>query len=1031
MSAHAGRARLLGAALCFAFAVGILAEGSFAYDTSTGTKPEVQAKRVVNTQTHPISDFAIIREAGGRCEEIADIINDQLGMSLPCTTLALRNDNADQIVLGDLSNATIASAAALFNMNAIDLGKEGYNLYSMPNPRSTNGSWIVFILAAADCAEGIYRGACTLVDLVETSGTDAIGNFRIRDYPDRPFRGIMHWIGSVGVSSGASWVQAKKDSLERISGWGCNAVSLGVSDFWRMDDADASGQNLLGRWMNETAYWSRYYGMEPIPEVWHLPYALRWNHPLWREGELIKDEAFGVGTDSLLYPLVTPFDNVACNMDLETGTSWPSLWERDASGAWSYITGSGDDYVRFSRPSGTGLAPCLYQSLSASLLQPRSYYVLQCKFSNVTDSGNGWYIGIFVKKDGVWKPIFHEKVDNCPEASMTKDYFFWTPPTEAQAPSGYLDGPFCTDSNFFHSYWDGVSDVKVQLYSATTGQSTLDLHSFFLERRAGALRNVMLDPTDGLELVVTDTSGTPFYEGSDYEVLSPPQSPDWGMRTERYVNGNLVDNTTSIRWIGSGTPPSRVLVSYTAGVPEDWSSEGQKTTVCMKNPAYLDCVRGVLESFYKSYTVDVGGLTSYALNPKYLDLRIDEVRGTNRCGRCADFDAGGNEIQDNDTHLLGWITTIQDMLDDLKATYPAAGETKLIASDNMLSRYRNGKYADYQYQFGGPWGGVSVDLLADLQGVDNDILFSMTHVDLANLARSLGWPRLECAPGQDNVFVIGTMQSMSGSTQDYPEDWAPSSTWYEEDAVGFSSVGYSEHHTEIERRLIDYAWKRYAHPDATMQAYYPIEFVTDDVGGRTINIGRGTSASFAPFGNPEARDSTLAGWTTSWASIWWGGGTPQNVLSSLNKSLVSHTFSTNGEFNITLDVRVVPPGGGTAIAQFATIVVNVSDIIPIDPVQEHPEPVAFGVRSIAPNPFNPATRIRFGLREPGEVHLAIYDVEGRRVATLIDNRGMPAGAHTITWNGTNGNGARVASGVYFVRLKQAQNVQTKKVVLLR
>ena len=69
----------------------------------------------------------------------------------------------------------------------------------------------------------------------------------------------------------------------------------------------------------------------------------------------------------------------------------------------------------------------------------------------------------------------------------------------------------------------------------------------------------------------------------------------------------------------------------------------------------------------------------------------------------------------------------------------------------------------------------------------------------------------------------------------------------------------------------------------------------------------------------------------------------------------------------------------------------------------------------APNPFNPATDLRFTLDRDGRVALAIYDARGRRVRTFPD-AAYPAGDHALRWNGRDDTGRQVASGVYEVRL---------------
>lgn len=84
----------------------------------------------------------------------------------------------------------------------------------------------------------------------------------------------------------------------------------------------------------------------------------------------------------------------------------------------------------------------------------------------------------------------------------------------------------------------------------------------------------------------------------------------------------------------------------------------------------------------------------------------------------------------------------------------------------------------------------------------------------------------------------------------------------------------------------------------------------------------------------------------------------------------------------------------------------------------------------APNPFNPATVIRFALPAEGSVELAVYDVRGARVRTLSDAV-MPAGYHEVRWNGRDERGRGVASGVYYLRLALQGEVRTHRVALLK
>lgn len=84
-----------------------------------------------------------------------------------------------------------------------------------------------------------------------------------------------------------------------------------------------------------------------------------------------------------------------------------------------------------------------------------------------------------------------------------------------------------------------------------------------------------------------------------------------------------------------------------------------------------------------------------------------------------------------------------------------------------------------------------------------------------------------------------------------------------------------------------------------------------------------------------------------------------------------------------------------------------------------------------PNPMQGRTDLTFSLARGGVVDLSIFDLTGRRVATLL-HEFRPAGTHAAAWSGRNDRGQRCVSSVYFVRLTSPdQRVITKKVVLDR
>lgn len=83
-----------------------------------------------------------------------------------------------------------------------------------------------------------------------------------------------------------------------------------------------------------------------------------------------------------------------------------------------------------------------------------------------------------------------------------------------------------------------------------------------------------------------------------------------------------------------------------------------------------------------------------------------------------------------------------------------------------------------------------------------------------------------------------------------------------------------------------------------------------------------------------------------------------------------------------------------------------------------------------PNPFNPTTSFTLVVPEPTRARVDIFDASGRVVTTLLDGS-VAAGETPLVWNGTNGAGAPVRSGVYFARMTAGDRVETRKLTLVR
>jgi len=83
-----------------------------------------------------------------------------------------------------------------------------------------------------------------------------------------------------------------------------------------------------------------------------------------------------------------------------------------------------------------------------------------------------------------------------------------------------------------------------------------------------------------------------------------------------------------------------------------------------------------------------------------------------------------------------------------------------------------------------------------------------------------------------------------------------------------------------------------------------------------------------------------------------------------------------------------------------------------------------------PNPFNLETKLFFQLTATKQVNLAIYDVLGKKVRTLVNSE-MTSGSHQVIWDGKDELGNVVSSGIYMYQLKTNENLSTLKMLLIK
>ena len=151
---------------------------------------------------------------------------------------------------------------------------------------------------------------------------------------------------------------------------------------------------------------------------------------------------------------------------------------------------------------------------------------------------------------------------------------------------------------------------------------------------------------------------------------------------------------------------------------------------------------------------------------------------------------------------------------------------------------------------------------------------------------------------------------------------------------------------------------------------------------------------------------------------------PQHAAWLIDKDLkISRNLRKNNQYAVA--------GNGEQYPKRLTLIVGKEDYLNEKLKDFQVLPASYQLFQNFPNPFNPATTIRFSLPNPEKVTLKVYDMLGKEVRTLIDNASREAGYHAVVWDGRNAIGAKAASGVYFIWLQAPQFAKTRKMLMLQ
>jgi len=150
--------------------------------------------------------------------------------------------------------------------------------------------------------------------------------------------------------------------------------------------------------------------------------------------------------------------------------------------------------------------------------------------------------------------------------------------------------------------------------------------------------------------------------------------------------------------------------------------------------------------------------------------------------------------------------------------------------------------------------------------------------------------------------------------------------------------------------------------------------------------------------------------------------TPITVESNVTHKLQPNWVDLEGEpIMILIDVD------GDGIYDDTTLADIVTDI---DDETGSALPDEYELGQNYPNPFNPSTTIHYSLPRTSDIVLEVINALGQKVRTLVD-KNQPAGEYSVVWDGTGENGNRVASGIYFYRLRTGDRTKTRKMLLLK
>ena len=205
--------------------------------------------------------------------------------------------------------------------------------------------------------------------------------------------------------------------------------------------------------------------------------------------------------------------------------------------------------------------------------------------------------------------------------------------------------------------------------------------------------------------------------------------------------------------------------------------------------------------------------------------------------------------------------------------------------------------------------------------------------------------------------------------------------------------------------------------------YVSMSFLQADVSGGVDRL----SSDFRPAGRPGYTFDVLLTGTTD-APVQFAAVTESDLPPGYRVILVDP--QTSEAYDVLDRPTITLPHVATESGTRYKLLIGSEEYLAGSGGQTGAIPRRFTLLQNYPNPFNAGTVITYELPEISDVRLEVYDVLGRRVVTLVQDH-QDSGRHQISWDGRDAAGQSLASGVYVYRLQAADNVLTRKMVLLK